>query len=130
MNLNDIRIVQEKKTLAGKTVFLIIEKSLNILKNVSGRSGNPYIQLFIEVSMSISSVMSQGVSGIQQSQREMVKSADQIARAGTINRDAENTMDLVEPLVQMKIQTHVFDASARVVETADKTLGSLLSIKA
>ena len=71
-----------------------------------------------------------GVTGMQQSLREMAKSADQIA--GAVKTPAEDITlnDISEPIVNLKMQRHVFDASAKVVEAADNTIGALLDIKA
>jgi len=78
----------------------------------------------------IGGVLNQGLAGMQQSAREMTKSAEQIA--GAIKTPAEDITlsDISEPIVNMKIQQHIFDASAKVVEAADTTLGALLDIEA
>ena len=80
--------------------------------------------------MAIGSVLQQGLNGIQQSQREMLKSANEIVKAGTTERENSDITDIAEPLIDMKIQQNVFDASAKVVQVADDMLGSLLDIKA
>ncbi len=71
-----------------------------------------------------------GVTGMQQSLREMTKSADQIA--GAVKTPAEDITlnDISEPIINLKVQSHLFDASAKVVEAADTTIGALLDIKA
>jgi len=78
----------------------------------------------------IGGVLNQGLAGMQQSAREMAKSAEQIA--GLVKTPAEDITlsDVSEPIINMKIQQHIFDASAKVVEAADTTLGALLDIKA
>ena len=76
--------------------------------------------------MDIGSVVTQGLIGLQRSQSEINRSAQQIAQAGTGNPQG----DLVEPLVNIKAQTQVFDSSAKVVKAADETIGTLLNIKA
>jgi flagellar hook protein FlgE len=84
--------------------------------------------------MDIGSVVNQGLIGMQNSQASMAQSAQQIAQAGTVQQatspEANQVNDLVEPLVNLKIQAQVFDSSARVVKTADETIGTLLDIKA
>ena len=84
--------------------------------------------------MDIGSVVNQGLIGMQNSQASMAQSAQQIAQAGTIQQatspNANSTNDLVEPLVNLKIQAQVFDSSAKVVKTADETIDTLLDIKA
>jgi flagellar hook-associated protein FlgK len=79
--------------------------------------------------MNLGSVVNQGLIGMQRSQSEMLRSAAQIAQAsGQQNDSAKN--DLVEPLLNIKAQSQVFDASAKVVKAANETLGTLLNIKA
>jgi hypothetical protein len=76
------------------------------------------------------SAINQGLIGMQRSQAEMVRSAQQIAGAGTTQSPADQSGDLVESLVNLKIQAQVFDSSARVVQSADETIGRLLDTKA
>lgn len=80
--------------------------------------------------MDIGSVVNQGLIGMQKSQSSMLQSAQQIAQAGTTQRSNPSANDLVEPLVNLKVQAQVFDSSAKVVKTADETIGTLLDIKA
>lgn len=80
--------------------------------------------------MNLGSVVNQGLIGMQRSQTEMLRSAQQIAEAGTTQRDNPEKNDLVGPLVNLEVQSHLFDASAKVVKTANETIGTLLNIKA
>ncbi|TQV71832.1 hypothetical protein FKG94_19505 [Exilibacterium tricleocarpae] len=104
--------------------------------------------------MTINTILNEGLNGIRQSQQEMLKAANEIARAGTTANpgsvaeiegnssptsieSSEGVRDntgggagLVEPLIDLRIQQRVFDASARIVRTADETLGTLLDTKA
>lgn len=80
--------------------------------------------------MQIGSVITQGLIGMQNSQAEMTRSATQIAQATTTQSDNPQATDLVEPLVNLQLQSQLFDSSARVVQVADETLGTLLDIKA
>jgi flagellar hook-associated protein FlgK len=86
------------------------------------------------MTMDLGSVVNQALIGLQNSQMSMVKSAQQIAQAGVVQQQTSTagnlTQDLIEPLINLKIQRNLFDASARVVQTADETLGTLLDIKA
>ena len=100
----------------------------------------------------LSSVVSEGVRGLQNSQREILKSANEIARA-TVATDpglaAQTTTiqgetsfapvteslevrpvqdNLSEPLIELKRQEQLFDASARVISVADQNIGSLLDV--
>jgi flagellar hook-associated protein FlgK len=76
------------------------------------------------------SAVNQGLIGMQRSQAEISKSAQQILKAGTTERDNPAKNDVVESLVNMKVQTQMFDASAKIVKAADETIGTLLNIKA
>lgn len=80
--------------------------------------------------MDIGAVVNQGLVGMQRSQGEMVKSAQQIASAGTTERDNPVKNDVVEPLLNLKEQSQVFDSSAKVVKAASESIGTLLNIKA
>jgi len=76
-----------------------------------------------------SNVFQQGVSGLQNSSRSIVESANQLVRSGTVERASTTTTDIVEPLVNLRQQQQIFDASANVVKIADETLGALIDIK-
>lgn len=76
------------------------------------------------------SAVNQGLIGMQRSQAEISKSAQQIVQAGTTQRDNPAQNDVAESLVNIKAQTQVFDASAKIVKAADETIGTLLNAKA
>jgi flagellar hook-associated protein FlgK len=76
------------------------------------------------------SAVNQGLIGMQRSQTEILKSAQQIVKAGTTERDNPAKNDVVESLVNIKAQTQVFNASAKIVKAADETIGTLLKTKA
>lgn len=76
------------------------------------------------------SAVTQGLIGMQRSQAEISKSAQQIVAAGTTERDNPAQNDVVESLVNIKAQTQIFDASAKIVKAADETIGTLLNAKA
>lgn len=80
--------------------------------------------------MDVGSVVNQGLIGMQKSQVSMQQSAQQIAQAGTTQRDNLQANDIAEPLINLKVQTQLFDSSAKVVKAADETIGTLLDIKA
>lgn len=80
--------------------------------------------------MDIGAVVNQGLVGMQRSQTEMLKSAQQIASAGTTERDNPVKNDVVQPLLNLKEQSQVFDSSAKVVKAASESIGTLLNIKA
>lgn len=85
--------------------------------------------------MDVGSVVNQGLIGMQRSQTSMAQSAQQIAEAGNnqrVNEQANSlqSRDLAESLVNIRAQSQVFDSSARVVRSADETVGTLLDIRA
>lgn len=80
--------------------------------------------------MDIGAVVNQGLVGMQRSQSDMAKSAQQIASAGTSERDNPVKNDVVAPLLNLKEQSQVFDSSAKVVKAASESIGTLLNIKA
>ncbi len=81
-------------------------------------------------SVASGSAVNQGLIGMQRSQAEISKSAQQIVSAGTTQRGSAAQNDIVESLVNIKGQTQVFDASAKIVKAADETIGTLLNAKA
>jgi hypothetical protein len=80
--------------------------------------------------MDLGSVVNQGLIGMQKSQSSMLQSAQQIVQAGTTQRDNPHANDVVDSLVNIKVQSQVFDSSAKVVKSADETIGTLLDVKA
>ncbi|MDO3383396.1 hypothetical protein [Gilvimarinus algae] len=76
--------------------------------------------------MDVGSVVNQSLIGLQSSRAEIVKSAEQITRAA----QGDQTQSIVEPLINIEAQQQVFDSSARVLEAADETIGTLLDINA
>ena len=78
----------------------------------------------------INSVLSTGVQGMQQSQRQINKAADEIAQISTFQAPLNTASELTDPLINMKFEQNVFDASAKVVSSADAMLGVLLDTKA
>ena len=84
-------------------------------------------------SVGSSSVLSQGLQGMQKSSREIVGAAQEIASSGARVANGEfpdSTLDLAELLIEMKIEQNIFDASAQVVKTADEMIGALLDVTA
>lgn len=87
----------------------------------------------------LGSMVNQGLIGMQKSQTSMVQSAQQIAQTN-VTQQAVSTQnaadvgsrpqDVAEPLINLKIQSHVFDSSARVIKSVDETIGTLLDTKA
>ncbi|MFC3115860.1 flagellar basal body rod C-terminal domain-containing protein [Cellvibrio fontiphilus] len=85
--------------------------------------------------MDVGSVVNQGLIGMQKSQASMLQSAQQVAQMGTTQRSdaaaqSGQSQDLASAMVNMKVQAQVFDSSAKVVKTADETIGTLLDVRA
>jgi len=80
--------------------------------------------------MDVGSAVNQGLIGMQRSQTEIARSAQQIVQAGTTERENPAQNDVVESLVNIKAQTQIFDASAKIVKAADETIGTLLKTTA
>lgn len=76
--------------------------------------------------MDVGSVVNQSLIGMQSSRTEIAQSAQQISQVAA----GDTSQSLTEPLVNMQVQQQVFDSSARVLETANETMGTLLDIKA
>ena len=80
--------------------------------------------------MQIGAVITQGLIGMHSSQAEMVRSASEIAAAGTVQQDnPQGGGDMANALVNMQLQSQLFDSSAKVVKVADEAIGTLLDIK-
>jgi flagellar hook-associated protein FlgK len=84
----------------------------------------------INTSAGISSAFQQGVSGLHNSSRSITESANEIVLSGTLERAPTASTDIVEPLLNMQEQQHIFNASATVVDIADQALGALIDISA
>ena len=79
--------------------------------------------------MQIGAVITQGLIGMHSSQAEMVRSASEIAAVGTQQQDPQGGIDVANALVNMQLQSQLFDSSAKVVKVADEAIGTLLDIK-
>ncbi|MGM0631810.1 MAG: flagellar biosynthesis protein FlgE [Pseudomonadota bacterium] len=86
----------------------------------------------------IESVLQTGLTGLQKSQQQMNRAATDLANGGMADisgsADAStlsfNPTDSTTSLVALKQGEHLFNASAKVVGTADATLGTLLDVMA
>lgn len=72
------------------------------------------------------SALQQGLNGMQRSQAGVLDASQRIASANL----STPTEDLVEPLIDLKVEELLFTASAKVVKTADDLIGSLLDVTA
>ena len=76
--------------------------------------------------MAIGSVLNNGVAGIQKGLYDMNKASADIAKVGTSEDPAVDLTESAVSLLNSKVQV---EASAKVVETAHKTLGSIIVIE-
>ncbi len=78
--------------------------------------------------MNISGVLQTGVQGIQSSVQGMEQAASEIAQVGTTLAEGGDSgvNSFVEPMMDLKLYELSAEASAKVVQTADELLGTLL----
>lgn len=76
--------------------------------------------------MSVNSVLSTGIQGVQAGISRANQAAGEIARAGTTDQNG----DLLTPIVNLKISEQQVKASAAVIKAADEMVGTLIDIKA
>ncbi len=79
--------------------------------------------------MTINSLLGAGLQGLQQSQQNINTAATEIAQVST-SSPLQSSTELAEPLIEMTLEQQVFDASAKVVTTADEMVGTLLDTSA
>ena len=94
----------------------------------------------------INSVLNEGVRGLQNTQREMQRAAQEIASANIrenppsqvessslspVNETVESSSqrNIAEPLIELRRQEQLFTANAKVIDIANEALGSLLDVK-
>jgi hypothetical protein len=71
--------------------------------------------------MEINSAFANAVNGIQRGMQGLERNADEVAKAS--KGDGAN---IVEPLVESRINSLQAEASARMIKTVDESIGSLL----
>ncbi|WP_320824235.1 flagellar biosynthesis protein FlgE [Reinekea sp.] len=76
----------------------------------------------------ISSVMNAGVVGVQRGYEQLNRSAEQISKANVPPAEG-GPEELVTPMVEQMLAKTQVQASAKVIQTASDTLGSLIDIK-
>lgn len=76
--------------------------------------------------MTVNSVLSTGVQGVQAGLQRASRAAGDIARFGTTEQDG----DLATPIVDLKLSELQVKASAAVIKTADEVVGTLIDIRA
>ncbi len=71
---------------------------------------------------------SAGLAGIQKGEQQVTQAAQEVTSAST-QRPVQATQDLAKSVTEEKEGQRQVEASAKVVETANKTLGSLVDIE-
>ena len=84
--------------------------------------------------MEINSLLSAGLGAYQAGQQRIETAAEALANAalpvaGSSQAVAE-VVELTEQLVQMKVGEHTANAGARMLQTADEVLGTLINTTA
>ncbi|MGD8938124.1 MAG: hypothetical protein PVJ72_02025 [Gammaproteobacteria bacterium] len=77
--------------------------------------------------MSIPSISS-GLTGIYKGMDNLKHDAQEIASASA--KGGENTTDLAKSLVDLNVNRNQIEASVKVVQAVNETLGTLLNVKA
>lgn len=73
----------------------------------------------------VNSILGSGVLGIQRGIEGVRRDAQTIA-SSVVKQDGGGVADLAAPLIDLKVNLHQVQASARVVETVDEILTFLL----
>ncbi|MCG8312537.1 MAG: hypothetical protein MI976_04925 [Pseudomonadales bacterium] len=76
--------------------------------------------------MSINSVLGSGLQGVQKGFSTVNQAADKIAK---LNESSDLETDITESAVSLQKGKLQVQASARVLETANRTIGSLIDIE-
>lgn len=74
--------------------------------------------------MEVNAAYNNGLLGIQRGMQGLDRNAAEIA--GAAGDQSGPTQDVVDPLVESKSHQAQAEASAKVVQTADETLGTIL----
>lgn len=80
--------------------------------------------------MSLDSLLTTGITGIQKGTLGMNRAAQDIAQANIPQELQSGQPDLVESLVDLQLQSHLVKASFGVVKVAEELMGTLLDMKA
>ena len=75
----------------------------------------------------LSGAFNAGLAGIQKGQEQVTQAAQEVASANT-QRPVQPSQDLAKSLTDEKQGQRQVEASAKVLDTANQTLGSLVDI--
>lgn len=92
----------------------------------------------MEIQSATQSALYSGAQGIARSEEQITQSAHNIATANVQNGDkpqaqeakTEQQTSINEELVKMKVAEHEAQASAKVIQTAEDVLGTLVDVTA
>jgi hypothetical protein len=87
------------------------------------------IEVLMNIGSTSGSSFSIATAGIQQSSEQVKQSAQQVVEATTA-RPAQGTVEATEALVKLKEGEQGIAMNAKVLEAADKQVGTLLDIQA
>lgn len=76
----------------------------------------------------ITPAMYSGLAGVQQGNSLLERSGDQIAKAN-IPAEQGGPDEIHSPLVDQIVGKHQVEVSAKVIQTANETIGSIIDIK-
>jgi hypothetical protein len=86
-------------------------------------------EVYMNLGSTSGSSFSIATAGIQQSTDQVKQAAQQVVEATTA-RPAQGTVEVTDALIKLKEGEQGVAANAKVVEAADKQIGSLLDIEA
>jgi hypothetical protein len=90
---------------------------------------NALCEVFMNLGSTLGSSFSITSAGIQQNTEQVKQAAQQVVEATTA-RPAQGTVEVTDALVKLKEGEQGVALNAKVLEAADKQIGSLLDIKA
>ena len=77
------------------------------------------------------SMMSAGLSAFQSGQQRVEQAASAIASAnGSLPDNSQAVADITEQMIQLKVGEHSAKVGARVIQSADEVLGTLIDTQA
>ncbi len=82
----------------------------------------------MQVGQSGSGALAAGLAGVQRGEQKVTQAAQDVVSA-TTDRPVSQTSDIARPLAEQQEGRRQVEASAKVVEAAQQTLGSLIDIK-
>jgi len=82
----------------------------------------------MQVGSASGSALAAGMAGIQRGEQKVTQAAQEVVSA-TTDRPVSQTSSLAKPLTEQEEGRRQVEASAKVVQAADKTIGSLIDIE-